>query len=89
MEAELFQLFLKSSADCINGLHAALDSGDEKAWCNHAHAFKGISFNLGAMPLAEICKKAQEDFQASAADKKTMLEKIETEFDNVKKAIGK
>lgn len=87
MESELFELFLSSSVDCINGLRDALASGDEKAWRNHAHAFKGISFNLGAAPLGDICKKAQEEFQSSNDAKKTMLADMEAEMENVKKAL--
>jgi len=87
MEAELFQLFLSSSEECLTGLRAALADGNEKAWREHAHAFKGISFNLGAGPLGEICKKAQDEFQASGDAKKAMLADIEAELENVKAAL--
>ncbi len=88
IEAELFQLFLTSSADCVTGLRAALADADEKAWRDHAHALKGISFNLGAEPLGEIGKKAQDEFQASADAKKAMLADIEAELENVKAVLA-
>ncbi len=88
MEAELFQLFLSSSVECVNGLHEALANGNEKAWRDHAHAFKGISFNLGAAPLGEICKKAQDEFQSGADAKKAMLADMEAELEKVKKALN-
>ena len=88
MESELFQLFLTSSSECIDGLHAAHTSGDENAWRDHAHAFKGICYNLGAQPLGQICKKAQDDCHATSEEKGIMLTDMEAELKNVKQALA-
>jgi HPt (histidine-containing phosphotransfer) domain-containing protein len=87
MEAELFHVFLDSSRTCLAALQASCAAGDETAWKKEAHAFKGICFNLGAGPLGQLCKTAQDDYRATPDEKKVMLAAMEQELAQVRQAI--
>lgn len=87
IEGELFRVFLDSSTECLEGLRTACGSGDETSWRKVAHAFKGICFNLGAAPLGELCKHAQDDCRATLEEKMEMISAMEKEFARVRDAI--
>jgi histidine phosphotransfer protein HptB len=87
VEAELFRIFLDSSQDCLMTLRNACSTGDEMAWKQSAHAFKGLCLNLGAEPLGLLCNKAQHDCRASSAEKEALLTALEQELTQVKLAL--
>lgn len=87
LENELFSVFLESAAECMAGLQTACARSDEIAWRNAAHAFKGISLNLGAMPLSALCKNAQDSYQTSLSEKQAMLAMIQSELERVRAAV--
>jgi HPt (histidine-containing phosphotransfer) domain-containing protein len=87
MEAELFQIFLDSSAACMQKLRAATAMESAEIWYTQTHAMKGICFNLGAGPLGQLCKDAQESSKATAEEKLTMLTTMEKELQRVKDAL--
>jgi histidine phosphotransfer protein HptB len=87
MEAELFKIFIDSSAVCMQELRTAHAAQDAEAWSTQAHAFKGISVNLGAKPLGQLCSEAQRNCRAPAEDKAKMLAAIEKELERVKDAL--
>lgn len=87
IERELFEEFLRSSHKCIGFLEDNCSHGENKTWRQNAHAFKGISLNLGAANLGELCKQAQEGYEASMEDKKYFLNAIKQEFSRVEKYI--
>jgi histidine phosphotransfer protein HptB len=84
IEKELFASFLESSDACLAGLRAAGEPAQETEWRKHAHAFKGISLNLGAAELGHLCKEAQDKCQAPPEQRKHMLAAIEAEFARVR-----
>ncbi|MDX2028091.1 MAG: Hpt domain-containing protein [Alphaproteobacteria bacterium] len=88
LESELFQVFLESSQTCLKGLQAACDVNDEGAWRREAHAFKGLCLNLGAEPLAVLCKTAQEDCGALPDEKQAMLVAMKSELARVQEIIA-
>ena len=73
LERELFQEFFSSSQKLLDQLHEALTSDNLEAWRAGAHALKGTAYNLGATPLGDLCKKAQENFDTLGEDKKELL----------------
>jgi HPt (histidine-containing phosphotransfer) domain-containing protein len=87
LEAELFRVFIISAMQCIRSLHAAAANNDDKAWRKQAHALKGISANLGAQPLTNICARAQDNSCAVPEEKKNMMAEIESEFLRVREII--
>jgi len=84
MEKELFHSFLETSAECLAGLQVALRNAENNLWRQKAHALKGVSLNLGAVQLGELCREAQDKFEASASEKQQLLVAIQGEFGNVR-----
>ncbi len=77
LERELIAEFVRSSTQLIKQLQAHCKGDrDEGLWRSSAHAFKGISLNLGALHLAEICKIAQDIFADEMSKKISLLEEI-------------
>lgn len=84
LEKELFAVFLTSSDDCLNHLKSNLGAGNEETWRTQAHAWKGMSLNLGAETLGKLCSEAQMNHIAPQDEKEKMLSAIEAEYEKVK-----
>lgn len=76
--AELFDEFISSSSELISALGGQIES-DNEGWRKTAHALKGIAVNLGAMPLGELAKIAQESFESDVEVKTKLLTEIKQE----------
>jgi len=87
MEKSLFQEFFSSFEDGIKALKASLGDIAAETWRKNAHALKGISLNLGANKLGELCKSAQEKNTSPQDAKKSLLAEIEWEYAEVKKFL--
>lgn len=87
LESELLMAFITSATECFTELRIAQEQNNETAWKSHAHAFKGLCFNLGAGPLGQLCKKAQDDYLAPGSEKQEMLKVIEEEFIRVQSVL--
>lgn len=83
LERELFKEFFSSSVDAIATLAQHCMDGESKPWYSAAHALKGSAYNLGAMSLGDLCKKAQEGYAASKTEKQRMYEDIKQEYEKV------
>jgi HPt (histidine-containing phosphotransfer) domain-containing protein len=88
IEAVLLASFLEAAQEYSRKLHEAFDGRDDERWRQHAHALKGASLNLGALPLAHLCGKAQVGWQDSVAAKEDLLQLIEAECSRVQNAIN-
>lgn len=86
IEKQLFEVFISSSIECIENMKKSVVENNE-LWRKNAHALKGTAFNLGANPLGELCKTAQEKFASGQSEKQLMLNQIEEEFGKVKSFI--
>ncbi len=84
VEKELFSIYFTSAEECLKALRAATDAGQEETWRTQAHAFKGMSLNLGAETLGNLCADAQMNHLASSDKKAEMLAAIEEEYAKVK-----
>ncbi len=84
LEKELFSVYLQGSEDCLTAMQASTGGGQEETWRAQAHAWKGMSLNLGAAALGALCAQAQMNPQASEADKKALLAQITDEYAKVK-----
>lgn len=87
IEKALFEEFIASFEIGIAALKAHCEEKSADAWRGDAHALKGISVNLGAARLGELCKKAQDDSSASTDAKKTLLANIEVEYQRVRECV--
>ena len=63
-------LFAEHAPKALTNLQGALDSGEHKAIASGAHALKSMSLNVGARPLAHICREIED----AAREKKTVGE---------------
>lgn len=84
LERELFNVYLTSAEECLRSLKQNLAEGQEESWRTQAHAWKGMSLNLGAETLGKLCADAQMSHLASREEKEKMLAAIEAEFEQVK-----
>jgi PAS domain S-box-containing protein len=57
--AQLVDIFLENSRQRVTMLQKAIDSGDTAEIGSQAHAFKGASGSIGAMPLFELCRELE------------------------------
>ncbi len=80
LELALFQEFYNSTETHLQTLAANCADGQNETWRTTAHALKGTCYNLGAHPLGDLCKKAQENPAASGAEKKALLDLIQAEY---------
>jgi PAS domain S-box-containing protein len=56
---EVVQMYLDEAPAQISALRAALQGGQGAELARVAHALKSASFNVGAKPLADICKELE------------------------------
>lgn len=84
LEKELFGVFLTSAEKCLEALRASTGPGAEETWRTQAHAWKGMSLNLGADTLGQLCAQAQTSKEAPESEKMALLEKIEAAYADVK-----
>ncbi len=83
IEKELFQAFLDSAQDCLSALAASCAPDEVETWRKQSHAFKGISYNLGAEALGDICRTAQDSASSDINEKRVMLAAMQHEFARV------
>jgi histidine phosphotransfer protein HptB len=87
LERELFNEFIRSSNNLLENLHACLQEGGNEPWQKISHAFKGLSMNLGAKHLAELCRKSQDSWERPDSEKAELLNKIREEHIKVLQAL--
>ncbi len=87
IEKELFEDFIQSFEEKMEVLEANYSGGENEVWKNNTHAIKGISMNLGAGPLSELCKTAQDSFCEDETTKQELLSKIKIEYALVKEYL--
>jgi HPt (histidine-containing phosphotransfer) domain-containing protein len=88
MEKILFEEFFSCFDSAIINMQDSCCEDKSENWRKDAHALKGISMNLGAMQLGELCKKAQDEHTADAASKNEMLKNIKVEYEVVRDFIN-
>lgn len=84
MENALFAQFFQSFDEELSMLERSLEESASVVWRASAHALKGTSVNLGAIALAELCRKAQDEYQAPASEKSSLLDGIKKEYASVR-----
>lgn len=87
LESELFQIFLDSARECLSFMRLGLKNDDETLWRTQAHAFKGLSYSIGAEELGNLCRAAQENCAVPVLQKQQMLNEIEKAFALVEKQL--
>jgi CheY-like chemotaxis protein/HPt (histidine-containing phosphotransfer) domain-containing protein len=84
----LVTAFLTKSSEDIKLLREALKKQDSEAVYKAAHAFKSSSANLGALPLAELCKKLEmAGRESNLKEAGGLFEAFEAEYARVEIAL--
>ena len=84
IEQALFDEFYSSTEAHLQILAANCTDGQNETWRSTAHAMKGTAFNIGALMLGELCKKAQDEEDVSGEEKKQQLDLMQKEYVKVK-----
>lgn len=87
MEKILFEEFCSSFESRLLILRESFKKEAAETWRTNAHALKGISLNLGAMKLGELCKAGQDGAHNNEDEKSELLKKIEAEYAEVKQFL--
>lgn len=84
LERELFGEFIVSSQELVETLSQNIaHNGENEQWRQTMHALKGISLNLGAGPLADLCRTGQEHYEDGPEQKSALIEKVKAEHRQV------
>jgi signal transduction histidine kinase/CheY-like chemotaxis protein/HPt (histidine-containing phosphotransfer) domain-containing protein len=75
-EKALAELFLEQAHEIIALLEESIGGDKQEVWRSAAHRFKGSSGNLGAMPLHQLCKRAETHFDDEESKKQALLADI-------------
>jgi two-component system, sensor histidine kinase and response regulator len=85
---ELIDLFLSDTPVYLQRLRAASEGRDAAGLHEAAHALKGSCGNLGATPMAELCRSLDQAATAGFLNSAgTLVEQIEAEFAAVKRVL--
>ena len=82
-EKALAELFLEQAQEMILILKQSMGPEQTDRWKSAAHRFKGSSGNLGAMPLHQLCKRAESHFEDDASKKAEMLASMQAATQHV------
>jgi PAS domain S-box-containing protein len=85
----LVDIYLRNSPDNLETIEQAIVNKDFSAVEMAAHTLKSSSANLGALPLSDLCQKAEIAARETAIDdvQRLFLE-MRTEFQNVSSALS-
>ncbi|MFI5252729.1 MAG: PAS domain S-box protein [Bacteroidota bacterium] len=87
---ELIDLFLDTAPRHLAKIKEAKVKSDSKGLTLASHTLKGSSVNLGAMPLAALCKKIEDSSRDEAFDNlDELLRELENEFMRVRTELTK
>jgi len=88
---ELLQIWLDQSGELISTAAKAAKSGSVQEFNMAVHALNGSSRNIGALPLAELCAKTEEQLRslADVAALPQMLKPVKAILAETKKVVQK
>jgi signal transduction histidine kinase/DNA-binding response OmpR family regulator/HPt (histidine-containing phosphotransfer) domain-containing protein len=87
---EIYEAFLSSAVDYLAAIREGAARNDAGGLRKAAHTFKGASANIGAQPLAELCRQLEALGEAGRAEGAGQrLEQLEREFARVKNEVEK
>jgi HPt (histidine-containing phosphotransfer) domain-containing protein len=81
---ELVEIFFETARDRLQGLRSAVERDDTQAIMQLAHALKGSSAHVGALPLSELCKGLEMQGRSeNVKDGAAWLDILEQEYHRV------
>jgi PAS domain S-box-containing protein len=87
--SRIFASFVKDGAERIGILKSSLEAGDTELLRKTAHALRGASANVGAMPMADIAQQLEALGKSSSmSGAAALIEQVEAEFERVRTEIA-
>ena len=87
--SELTDLYLKDSKPLLQRLGRAIEDGDTDAMKKAAHSLKSSSGNIGALKLADLCQKIEEEVHKKSFENVgNTFSRIQLEYKRVEKALS-
>ena len=87
IEKELFNIFVDQMGLGLSNLEAHMGEHAKIEWKAAAHRFKGAAANLGAEKLAALCFEAEQKYDDSEPNKKSLFSAIIVETDKLQDFI--
>ena len=85
---KIIGLYLDSTPALLQQLREAVAAGDGEALRQAAHSLKSSSANLGAMPLAALCKELeQRGWERRLEDAAALLREVDSHYARVREAL--
>jgi len=86
--AELIDLFVRETPERLQEMHTAVTQYNAEALAAVAHSLRGCASTIGALKIAGLCGKLEENAERRALQiSSRLLKEIETEFDRVRQAL--
>ncbi len=86
---ELIDTFMEDATRLLGEMGAAVEQGDAEKLERAAHALKGSSATLGAVPLSALCQELESMGRAGGLDGAAEgLAQAEAEYERVRAALG-
>ena len=87
--SELTDLYLKDSKPLLQRLGRAIEDGDTDAMKKAAHSLKSSSGNIGALKLADLCQKIEEEVHKKSFENVgNTFSRIQLEYKRVQKELS-
>ncbi len=88
MLSAVISIYLNDSPVLIERLSESLNAGDADGVAQAAHALKSASANLGAMPLAEMCRQVEDIARANSVQGcNSLISRIRLEYGKAEEAL--
>jgi CheY-like chemotaxis protein/HPt (histidine-containing phosphotransfer) domain-containing protein len=88
MLSAVIGIYLNDSPVLIERLCESLNTGDADGVAHAAHALKSASANLGAMPLAELCRQVEDIARSNSVQGcNFLISRILLEYNKAKEAL--
>lgn len=88
MWRRLVEIYLRNSPDNLATIEQAIAKNDFPAVEMAAHTLKSSSANLGALPLFDLCQKAEIAARETVIDNvQRLFLEMQIEFENVSSAL--
>lgn len=81
-------LYLEDTPQILQQMKRALDAGDTRELAKAAHTLKSASANVGALELAELCRKAEVAAHGNAQDDaRSLIAAVAAEYERVRPGL--
>lgn len=85
---ELLDTFLSDAELYLGELRAAVDGADPEGLVRPAHSLKSNAMTVGALRLADLCRRLEADARSSAVDDAAeRVGEVAAELDGVRDAV--